>query len=114
MIASHKPISVAPVYHVKGDGGGYKYLWFACPALVFLSSKCTLIFPEDVHRYPVLSPWSLVRVTPSPTPGVDPGLGQSVYFISLDIDWFQGWACGLIWLWESGPGPLFEVVVLEL
>lgn len=60
----HKPISVAPVYQWKGDGGGYKYLWFACPALVFLSSKCTLIFPEDVHRYPVLSPWSLVRGNP--------------------------------------------------
>ena len=36
---------------VKGDGGGYKYLWFACPASVSLSSKCTLIFPEGVHRY---------------------------------------------------------------
>lgn len=26
----------------------------------------------------------------------------------------SGLGLGLIWLWESGPGPLFEVVVLEL
>ena len=99
-----------PCTIVKADGGGYRYLWLACPASVSLSSKCTLIFPEGVHLYPVFSPWSLVRVTPSPTPGVacDPGLGQSVHFISLDIEWLR---VGLVA--QLGPGSQAQGLCLK-
>lgn len=92
----------------KGDGGGYRYLRLACPASVSLSSKCTLIFPEGVHLYPVFSPWSLVRVSPSPTPGVDPDLGQSVHFISPDIDWLR---VGLVA--QLGPGSQAQGLCLK-